>query len=199
MYQLGGIDPLMNVPVFKYTFNEPRKLLVGTIYPYGEYFLNLVITIPFNSYSYNGEIDLLVLHELKDPNDSSISNEYMLINCQSVTSPQYNLVGGCVYEIINKKYKNIDLHKYCDPTSDIDVSVYPPKLKYISDKEFTLNFLNRNKEINSFYEHFSSWIFNQMKIKLSEMEQILNKISPSIVEFDIDEYCDIPETNKKSN
>ena len=94
MYQLGGIDPLDKVPNFKYTFNEPRKLLIGTIYPYAGYFLDLVTKIPFDSYVYSGENDLF-FDEKK---------EYKTINCRNVGTPQYNLSGGCVYEILNKKY-----------------------------------------------------------------------------------------------
>lgn len=203
MYQLGGIDPLDKVPNFKYTFNEPRKLLIGTIYPYAGYFLDLVTKIPFDSYVYNGANDLFF--EKNVSSSSSLfdkkEKEYEIktINCRNVGTPHYNLFGGCVYEILNKKYKNIDLHRYCDATSDIDVEVYPPKLQCDEPIEPYLFFLNRNKEINHFYENFSSWIFNQMKTNLLKIKSIIEKISPSIVDFDINDYDDIPKSNKNIN
>lgn len=202
MYQLGGIDPLDKVPNFKYTFNEPRKLLIGTIYPYAGYFLDLVTKIPFDSYVYNGANDLFFEKDVSSRFFDKKEKEYEIktIICRNDGMPQYNLSGGCVYEILNKKYKNIDLHRYCDATSDIDVAVYPPRLECdVSNGDPSLFFLNRNKEINDFYKNFSSWIFNQMKTNLLKIKSIIEKISPSIVDFDINDYDDIPKSNKNIN
>lgn len=35
----------------------------------------------------------------------------------------YNFFGGIVYELLNDRYRNVNLHKYVDPTSDIDILI----------------------------------------------------------------------------
>ena len=59
MLQKGGLEPLTRVPNFKYTFNEKRKIFIGYIYPYAEYFISCVTSMPFNSYTYNGNCEYI--------------------------------------------------------------------------------------------------------------------------------------------
>ena len=40
--QTGGLEPLLKVPNFKYTFNLTRKLFIGYVYPYADYFINSI-------------------------------------------------------------------------------------------------------------------------------------------------------------
>ena len=58
--QKGGLEPLTKVPNFKYTFNENRKLFIGYIYPYAEYFINCVTSMPFNSYTYDANCEYII-------------------------------------------------------------------------------------------------------------------------------------------
>ena len=203
MYQLGGIEPLAKVPNFKYTFNESRKLFINTIYPYAEYFLFCVTKIPFNTYYYSGINDVLLFKDPdRDPNKPEVPDEFRSVQFTSKNAPLYFLSGGCAYELLNKKYKNIDLFKYCDATGDIDVALFPPKLVTEKDTEkdmplgYTLLFLNKDKKINSFYEHFSTWIFNELNKNLLDIKSIIGKISSSIIDFNIIEYKEIPDSNR---
>ena len=184
MHQKGGLDVLSKVPKFKYTFNEKRKLFIGTLYPYAEYFLNCVTQIPFNSYAYNGNCEYINFD----------TKEEVVQNCTSIGYPVYILSGGSAYEILNKKFPNVNLYSYCDATGDIDVTLYPPKLT--TNVNDDLYFLNKNGKINSFYENFTSWTFTNFLKNVKSLENILDKMSPSMVNFDISEYRDIPDSNK---
>ncbi len=64
--QKGGLEPLIKLPKFKYTFNEKRKIFIGYIYPYSEYFIKCVTSIPFNNYTYNSETKYTHIDESKE-------------------------------------------------------------------------------------------------------------------------------------
>jgi hypothetical protein len=174
----GGLEPIGPIPTFKYTFNEDRKLFIGAIYSYAPYLIACITGIPFDSYSY------------KDDIYSSNNNK-----------PTYSFLGGVVYEILNKKFTNIDLYDYCDPTSDIDVSLYPPKLEMNSydvsdeDEVCPTNFLGKDGRITPFYSDFTYWVFENMVKNIKSIQIPFNKV-PNVVDFDIDEYNDIPNGNK---
>jgi hypothetical protein len=115
-----------------------------------------------------------------------------------------------VYEVLYKKYgnninyNNVDLHKYCDATGDIDIKLFFPQLQ-INDRTRTrhpvISFFNRENKINSFFNHFTGWIFKVVADTFSYNEIIrdearLNEMFPNTVDFDIDEYDQIDEAVK---
>jgi len=196
--QKGGLEPLLMVPKFKYTFDEERKLFINCLYPYSDIFLNTIREIPWNNYSYNGLIDIKY-EEFRKP----------AINLQIESNtgdnkPVCYFLGGTVYEILNQKFKNsVDYHSYADATSDIDVTLYPPKINYKNDglmnDYITCLFINENENrINPYYNDFIEWTFNQFFDKVKSVQLLINQIS-NIVEFDIDEYInkeELPSKNK---
>jgi hypothetical protein len=184
--QKGGLDPLIKVPSFKYTFNEKRKLFIGYLYPYAEYFINCVTSIPFNSYSYNGECEYI------NPDDK----KQIVTQCSSNNSPLYFFSGGTAYEILNKNFNNVNMHKYCDATSDIDVSLYPPNLTYNENGE--VYFFNIDGKISSFYSNFTKWAFENMVKNVESIKMLFTNMD-HIVNFNIDEYHDIPNEHKTSD
>ena len=181
--QKGGLDPLSKVPYFKYTFNEKRKLFIGYIYPYADYFINCVTSIPYHSYSYDANCEYIGFEDKKQ----------IISPCNSTGSPLYFFTGGCAYELLNKKFKNVDMHTYCDATADIDVVLFPPKLTYNPDGD--VYFLNTDKKINSFYNDFTRWTFEKMIRNIRSIQKQLHNME-GIVNFDINEYDDIPEQHK---
>ena len=188
--QKGGLEPLEIVPKFKYTFNEERKLFISYVYPYAPYLINCITTIPFSSYSYNGNCEYI------NPEDKTQT----ILQCNSSDSPLYSplyiLNGGVVYEILNKKFNNINLHDYCDATGDIDVTVYPPKLTVNLDA--MVYFLNVDGKISSFYGNFTNWIFNNVVKNIKSIQILFNNV-PGFINFNIDEYEEIPNTHKTSD
>ncbi len=186
MKQKGGMEGLVKVPKFKYTLNDKRILFISTIYPYADYFFDLIIKIPFNTYTFKGEVEYYSEYDDKTIN----------INCSSTGNPTYIFFGGCAYELLNKYYKNLDLYKYADPTGDIDVKILPPKITSYED-EANIIFIDKSTgKINAFYSDFTTWIFNKFLSNINSMKVLLNKISSNFVEFDILEYDEIPNENK---
>ena len=184
----GGLKPLLKAPRFKYTFNVERKVWIKNLYPYADVFLEVVRDIGWNQYKYDGIGEYKVYGK----------NSYVEIACKSGTTAAPNPVcyfaGGCVYELLNKRYTNVNLHKYCDVTGDVDVALYPPGLTDYPDG--SLLFLKAGEEITSFYRHFTNWTFKHVVKNLNKYAAQFDKMFPNMVNFDIDEYHDIPDQYK---
>ena len=73
--------------------------------------------------------------------------------------------------------------------------MYPPQLTVDTNSD-DIYFFNKDKKINSFYDNFTSWTFTNFLKNIKSLENILDKIAPSMVNFDISEYHDIPDANK---
>lgn len=188
MLQKGGLEPLTRVPNFKYTFNEKRKIFIGYIYPYAEHFIGCVTSVPFNSYTYNGNC------ECKD----SKKTRQKVTTCNSINSPLYYFTGGAAYELLNKKFNNVNLHNYCDATGDIDVALFPPHLTSSDMDYYNLYFLNKDGKINSFYSDFTRWTFENM-VKNVQSIEVLFRNMKNLLDFNIDEYVDIPTEFKSTD
>ena len=199
--QKGGLEPLTKVPNFKYTFNEKRKIFIGYIYPYAEYFINCVTSMPFNSYTYNGNCEYTTDETSNNYNPNSeyknVENKTQIITqCSSSSHPLYFFTGGTVYEILNKNFNNVNLYNYCDATGDIDVTLYPPKLTY-NEKGYVY-FLNIDGKISSFYSDFTRWTFENMIKNVKSIQMLFNNME-HVVNFNINEYSDIPLEHKNSD
>jgi hypothetical protein len=208
---IENIEPLLEIPPFKYTFNEKRKLFIEKTYSYSDIFLNSVNEIPLHEYKFKGNCivrnvmedkdksfkgNRIVRNVMEDKDKSELAEEEE-VECESLNAPMCCFLGGKVYEILNKKYSNVDLFSYCDATSDIDVVIYPPKIASFTDKD--IYFTTLNNEINSFYKDFTNWIFQCLISNLQKYENSLENMFASLVEFDIDEYKDIPVVHKTEN
>ena len=183
-YKIGGFEPLGRVPAFKYTFNEPRKLFVGVLYPYAEYFINSIVQIPFGEYTYSGETEILKVTY----KDYRYIKSEQIETHTSISPPLYYFSGGAAYELLHKRYTNVYLHNYCDATGDIDVTLYPPRFKF---KSGSIYFLAMNGTITDFFRDFTEWTFQQLYRNIEQIHTLFNNIE-SIKSFNINEYEDIP-------
>lgn len=193
--QSGGSDPLNKVPKFKYTSSEERKLFVGTLYPYADHLIKCVHTIPYSSYSYDGECEY-ILEDIDNKymrKDGTSQSKQVIQSCKSTSNAFMYFMGGTVYELLNKKITNVNMHDYCDATGDIDVQVSPPSLTYYEGSD--VRFFTVDNVINSFYKDFTNFIFNHLVKNLTAEQNIFNNID-SIVDFDINEYDEIPNAHK---
>jgi hypothetical protein len=181
----GGLEPLTKVPIFKYTSNEKRKLFIGNLYPYAEYFINGVNSIPFDSYSYDGKSEYFNMED----------GTQIVHSCSSSSSPLSFFTGGVVYELLSKKFTNVKIHDYCDATGDIDVALFPPKIT--SKDDYDMFFLNTDGKINSFYRDFTKWTFEKLVEQMKSI-QIINRIE-HLIKFEIEEYEDIPPKHKTAD
>ena len=187
MYQKGGLEPLIKVPTnkdFKYTLNQDRKLWIRAIYPYIDIFLQSIREIPFQTYSYDG------IAYVKNTETDKIE----LHSCNTQTLPIYYFSGGTVYELLNKKYQNLDLYSFCDPTGDVDVTLFPPKITEYYDG-YTV-FLNEENIMSPFYKDFIEWSFDKITENISKNTNNLDEMFPTAVPFDIEEYNEIEDKYK---
>jgi len=194
---IGGIKPLINQIKpndFKYTFNKERQIWIMNVYPFADTFINVVRDMPWNSYSYNGNCEFSNKGD-DDDEYSGGSPENALINqIQSIGTPNYCFFGGTVYEILNRKYSNVSLYSYADPTGDVDCIVYIPQVPY--NTAGNVYFLNTNGEVNEYYAHFTNWAFNNLVDQVRKYERFLDEMFPNMIDFNIDEYDDIPNEHK---
>jgi hypothetical protein len=203
--QRGGLDPLRRVPPFKYTTLETRKALVGHVYPYADYLLQCVQGINLDEYDFEGLVTYL--DYTKDEENGVVSQA--IFKCEekdrkngTVTraKPSICYVGGTVYELLNMKYgSSVDLYRYCDATGDVDVTLNPPFLESFDDNgESRLGYMipfQIDGQMNEFYRDFGTWAYSSFFDNLINQRNILSKI-PGILDFDINEYNDIPMENK---
>ena len=111
--QNKSLEVLNTVPIFKYTDNLERQLFIQEIYPYYNLFLLIPLTINrecqkyeyhgFNDiYKYGGDDD--IIEYLGEYNISSKRTD------DKISRPGCSFFGGCVYELLYKKYCLLKFH-----------------------------------------------------------------------------------------
>ena len=189
--QTGGLDNLLRIPTFKYTTDKKRILLIESIYPYADVLVNTVRDIPWSSYHYNGPVEVR----------NMATNELYEYTSTTTTKLNYYFTGGTAYEILNNRYQNVDLHKYTDPTGDVDVAVHsplvaPPDKSVPNRYDYGLYYYKtpENTEVSSFYRHLTEWLFDNVYKSLSSYKNHFDEMFPALVDFDLStDYDDIPE------
>ena len=173
---VGGKDVFNRVSMndFTYSLKETSRVAwVRHFYPHADLFLDAVKQIPWNDYSYQGECSY------------RYGNKIDLLPSHTVSSPAYYFLGGTVYELLDKTFKTPDLRSFTDPTSDIDIQIFPPK---IEPDDLT----KRNKigemyypDNHPFYHSFAVWIAQQLQIALLHLH--VDEI-PDLDDFEMNEY-----------
>ncbi len=129
--QRGGfnIKPLKETD-FRYTLSNDRKIWAKNVFPIAEYILAAIQNIPWSTYSYTGT------SKFWRYKDGMFRPEHVEIQASMGTTAKYFYFGGCVYEIMDKLYKDEltmpKLHDYVDPTGDLDVILLLPELTFPS-------------------------------------------------------------------
>ena len=213
--QKGGLDPLLKVPTFKYTMNIQRKGFINVIYPYSVYFLDTLNKIDFSSYSYDGACEYIIAKVDNDqqftPSEEIIVSDYedilqvtnqITIASYSQDSPKSYYFGGTVYEILNRRFRNPDLHRYCDVTGDIDIMITNPQLPFFhsdDENEYTPTFFT-NSGINIFYKKFTKWCFDNIKNKIEKLRYLITQIEREghFISFELNDYHEIPPENYRN-
>ena len=184
----GGFDakPVKNSD-FKYTKNKSRKEWVKNIYPFGEHLIPLFSKIPWNKYSYKGP--LRVWYSLDDDNieysDIEITANY------TSSLPPFYYFGGTSYELLNATYPYINLHKYVDPTGDIDMILNIPHISYKDEEYDYIKYFFQEKTAKTltlFIDHFTKWVFEEVCNQFENMPKYLfNEIFNNCESNDTDE------------
>ena len=152
---------------FKYTTNEKRKKWIKHLYPFGEYFIHLFSKIDFNDYSYKGKFRAWYHYDGEYKyDDINIEAKHK----KSLTPFYY--FGGASYELLNESHKCVDLHKYVDPTADIDMSLELPFVQIDETKKnVNIDYINyffdsekpSFETLSKFVKHYIEWLFEEVK------------------------------------
>lgn len=222
MDKYGGIRKSLVDVDFKYIEDPTRIIWSKSVTPNAQKIIDLVETIPYNNCRYDGDIYFEILkikdqdeedEEIPEENDGyikiniaeSLQNEVNMTQKKKYTENliTYNFFGGIVYELLNDRYPNVNLHKYVDPTSDIDVLLltnyniidYLQK-KINLDKKQTIGYNFKSKYtlicqnengilmINPYTKNIADFLYDYLLNHLNE----LNLYFDNSVPFKDDEY-----------
>jgi hypothetical protein len=208
----GGVEPLerqIKDSDFKYTVNEERKTWVKNMYPYSDFFFSLLKKLKIEEYSFDGVCTFTHIEHVEhveqgkgfNPNlELERLEESTKLHGATVGPAYYWFAGGCVYELLSRLYSEPKLYDYCDPTGDIDVRLFPPNLKKKEgqdNKYSNIYYGTPQDELHEYYMHFSTWIFERIVQQLELSESMFHEMFPNSVDFDINEYTEIPIENKR--
>lgn len=214
----GGINiaPIKDSD-YKYTKDKERIASNKRIFPYASYFLQLAQNIPYESYSYSGPltvfIDLDAEENENEPKKEhryarktvNVSAGFKLKNGKYVRP--YYYFGGCVYEIMDMLFKRDKLpgipplHKYTDPTGDIDLLCAFPNIVSVSprqDIDIQLADLTKirrpdepessNISYNELVDDYTAWLFSQVVSGFESIPpRVLDQIFAETVPFSFKE------------
>lgn len=182
--QTGGMKPSLRVPPFKYVIDKERKLFSLELFPYADLFIDIARQMDWNSYKYTG------VNSLYNSESNYLGDRNIITKKGSHL--QYFFLGGSIYEILYRKFPNVNLYDYCDATGDVDINVNLPLLDYDGDKirndETLLPYFTHENKVNPFYTHVSNWIFDNVFRIFKRYERQLKKMFPDTVRFDLSEY-----------
>lgn len=149
---------------FKYTTNEERKKWIKHLYPFGEYFIHLFSKIDFNDYSYKGKFRAWYVDDDDEYKYDDITIEAK--HKKSLTPFYY--FGGVSYELLNESHKCVDLHKYVDPTADIDMTLELPFVQIDETKKEYINYFFDSEKpsfetLSKFVKDYIEWLLEEVK------------------------------------
>ena len=113
-----------NTIKYHYTKNDSRDKWIDAVYPYGNSVVAILSQIKWDSFEYDGPMIIETDIELDDT-----SPKIYRTNGKSVPAKvPYEVFGGAACELWGKHFPKVPIHKYVDPTGDIDVHVSSPSI-----------------------------------------------------------------------
>jgi len=225
MNKYGGIRKSIEDVDFKYIEDPIRIMWSKSVIKNVQKIVDFISTIPFDSFSYNGDIYYSIVKnttvkeksfnsKISIPEVEPIVLNYVKSNLAIPAGQKniisYNFFGGTVFELLNDNYTNVNLYKYTDPTSDIDVLIntnnniktfvnnYKNLLEdiqheeedelyyYLIESKNTLVYENENGivMINPFTKSIADFIYDNLLENLNR----LNLFFENSVQFEDHEY-----------
>ena len=156
--------------LFHYTQKYERREWVKLIFPYLiTYFFEIVKTIPWESYRYEGEV---YAKEWYEQGRNGAYREIGLIPVR-VRGMTYCIFGGAECEYLNMKYKEesgIDLRDYVDPTGDFDIKIFYDSIEYDSrGGEVIIQVYNDEGRISPLFDSMTRWVFGRVYEKIEAL------------------------------
>ena len=196
---------------FKYTRKPERVKWAETIYQYGMQIMTIIPKFDWSGYKFEGESEIEISMPENDStnyiqNRKSLSEIKKSLLTTILSDKPYSVVGGVACELLWNKYsKGPNLHNDVDPTGDIDIKIFLPKLieidgsnKFEDSTQLKLiNNINNTLSYTKQGDHLSSWLFDQvvLQVKLIEPE-IVNELF-TIPELENTKETSIADKNTK--
>jgi hypothetical protein len=216
---------------FKYTFNKNRIKWIKNIYPYSYIFLEIPGLIEWENFKYRGPCQICIRNEEEEEEEEGVPTFNLTLDVvddnDSVTRstalasstndlPKCIFFGGCVYEILSRKYPNVNLNQFIDPTGDVDILLQLPKIQILNDNyENAPRKLDQNSYIfdksdktnetdptwlNSYICALGKWLVESITNVLESEFDTPDKIRTmfkDIKDFELDRYSELEEYYKK--
>jgi hypothetical protein len=203
----GGLDIIpVSDSEFKYTVDPQRILWTKNVFPISQYLLQMIQSMPWNDYRFEGETTLWT-EEIVNSNSNNYNIKAPIgvmpvkghvdnISATTEGITPYAYFGGCVYEILDTRYKHIsDLRRFVDPTGDIDVAICLPNIT-LSIKRYYIDYHYKNYkagenvsslEMTELVNDYTRWIFNEFEKQLTKTIVLFEKLFENTIEFDFSE------------
>jgi len=218
---------------FKYTFSKNRIKWIKNIYPYSYIFLEIPGLIEWEKFQYRGPCQICTINEEEvvvdnptfNPNSVESNTSTVVTHLTGLASstkdlPKCIFFGGCVYEILSRKYPNVNLNQFIDPTGDVDVLLFLPKIKILNENIeqsprkldqdlhqdsyiFVISDKTTKTEptwLNSYICALGKWlvesIYNILTLEFETPDKI-KTMFPDIEEFDFREYDELKDYYRK--
>lgn len=172
---------------FKYTKGRERITWEKNAFPLGKYFIPMIQSIPWKSYSFTGETTFT--EKLSDDTDD-YKITLQTIHASTKEFLPYCYFGGCVYEILDTIVPS-NIRKFIDPTGDIDVLLSMPSIDSFSadnDPYIHTKLVDGTETMSELLEHYTRWIYDQFLQRLRAFEQtpLFEKMFFNTIEFPLD-------------
>ncbi len=156
---------------FKYTISDQRMQWNFRTFPIGPHLLQVVQSIPWRTYRFDGPVRL------------TVGNIVETFHCVASTEkyPHYYYFGGSVYEILQTVYPTEKgfprIRDYIDPTGDIDVLLLTPTIHVDSKNDISNDMVLTDSDgrlaMNEFVDHYTRWVFEQF---MTQLDTISNRL-----------------------
>jgi hypothetical protein len=164
--------------LFHYTQDYHRREWVKLIFPYlMSHFFEIVKTIPWDSYRYDGEVYAKEWYE-EGRKDMYRPIGLIPVHVEGIV---YCVFGGAECEYLNMKYKedsDIDLRDYVDPTGDFDIKIFYDSIKYDSRSDnVIIQVYNDEGQISPLFDDMTRWVFKKVceKIEALPLTQLIRE------------------------
>jgi len=214
--------------ILKYTNDNNRIKWVQNVYPNMYKLLPIIHNIPYDTYEYNGVIDVTycTYKDLgREVEKVDLEEKQHVVHIDSKEST-YCLFGGCCYPLIETEYfqsndttnhKMRPINELMDFTGDIDMLLnFPIKIdntdnQYTNElSEHIKQLLNKDVlEIETYCKYYTESSLNPpllhyvnwffQQLKDNFTEDVIMTLFPSAESFTIEEYEDIPSKYKQAN
>jgi hypothetical protein len=176
-----------NAEIYKYTKNSNRLIFSERIDNVKYYLLEMLMDIKID-FQFKGKTQILTYGYNREPN---IKTE--LVDVNSVSQKlKIELFGGSVYSLYDRKYPDLNIYQYMDPTGDIDVRLFKPETKLVELEkvDYLIIDVDKNNNLSYLTNSYTYHIYERFVIILREKKiNTLHHYSDAIP-FDINEITE---------